>query len=64
MLKAVYNTIASEGHNKASVQTHAVQSESDLPVGMNMQNLHQHHREVHLKMRMLGLSSSKEDSEK
>lgn len=49
VLKAVYNTIASEGHNKASVQAHAVQSESDLPVGMNMQALHQHHREVHFK---------------
>lgn len=49
VLKVVYNTIASEGHNKASVQAHAVQSESDLPVGMNMQNLHQHHREVHFK---------------
>ena len=49
VLKAVYNTIASEGHNKASVQAHAVQSETDLPVGMNMQALHQHHREVHFK---------------
>ena len=49
VLKAVYHTIASEGHNKASVQAHAVQSESDLPVGMNMQALHQHHREVHFK---------------
>jgi hypothetical protein len=49
VLKAVYHTIASEGHNKASVQAHAVQSESDLPVGMNMQGLHQHHREVHFK---------------
>lgn len=49
VLKAVYQTIASEGHNKASVQAHAVASESDLPVGMNMQNLHQHHREVHFK---------------
>lgn len=49
VLKAVYNTIASEGHNKASVQNRAVASESDLPVGMNMQNLHQHHREVHFK---------------
>lgn len=49
VLKAVYNTIASEGHNKASVQAHAVQSESDLPVGMNMQALHQHQREVHFK---------------
>lgn len=47
VLKAVYNTIASEGHNKASVQAHLVQSETDLPVGMNMQALHQHHREVH-----------------
>ncbi|WP_151800305.1 hypothetical protein [Acinetobacter nosocomialis] len=49
VLKAVYNTIASEGHNKASVQAHLVQSETDLPVGMNMQALHQHHREVHFK---------------
>lgn len=49
VLKAAYNTIASEGHNKASVQAHAVQSETDLPVGMNMQALHQHHREVHFK---------------
>jgi hypothetical protein len=49
VLKAVYQTIASEGHNKASVQAHAVQSETDLPVGMNMQALHQHHREVHFK---------------
>lgn len=49
VLKAVYHTIASEGHNKASVQAHLVQSESDLPVGMNMQALHQHHREVHFK---------------
>lgn len=49
LLKAVYNTIASEGHNKVSVQAHAVQSETDLPVGMNMQALHQHHREVHFK---------------
>lgn len=49
VLKSVYNTIASEGHNKASVQAHAVQSETDLPVGMNMQALHQHHREVHFK---------------
>lgn len=47
VLKAIYNTIASEGHNKASVQAHLVQSETDLPVGMNMQALHQHHREVH-----------------
>ncbi|MFP0549389.1 hypothetical protein ACLDXX_12675 [Acinetobacter baumannii] len=49
VLKAVYHTIASEGHNKASVQAHLVQSETDLPVGMNMQGLHQHHREVHFK---------------
>lgn len=49
VLRAVYNTIASEGHNKASVQAHLVQSETDLPVGFNMQNLHQHHREVHFK---------------
>lgn len=49
VLKAVYNTIASEGHSKASVQAHLVQSETDLPVGMNMQALHQHHREVHFK---------------
>lgn len=49
ILRAVYNTIASEGHNKASVQAHLVQSETDLPVGFNMQNLHQHHREVHFK---------------
>lgn len=49
ILKAVYQTIASEGHNKASVQAHAVQSETDLPVGFNMQGLHQHHREVHFK---------------
>lgn len=49
VLKAVYNTIASEGHNKASVQAHLVQSETDLPVGFNMQNLHQYHREVHFK---------------
>lgn len=49
VLKSIYSTIASEGHNKVSVQAHAVQSESDLPVGMNMQNLHQHHREVHFK---------------
>lgn len=49
VLKAVYQTIASEGHNKASVQAHAVQSETDLPVGFNMQALHQHHREVHFK---------------
>ncbi|SSP30256.1 phage-like protein [Acinetobacter pittii] len=49
VLKSVYNTIASEGHNKASVQAHSVQSETDLPVGMNMQGLHQHHREVHFK---------------
>ncbi len=49
VLKSVYNTIASEGHNKASVQAHLVQSETDLPVGMNMQALHQHHREVHFK---------------
>lgn len=49
VLKAVYQTIASEGHNKTSVQNRAVASESDLPVGMNMQNLHQHHREVHFK---------------
>ena len=49
VLKAVYSTISSEGHNKASVQAHAVQSETDLPVGMNMQALHQHHREVHFK---------------
>lgn len=49
VLKAVYQTIASEGHNKASVQAHAVQSESDLPVGFNMQALHQHHREIHFK---------------
>lgn len=47
VLKAVYQTIASEGHNKTSVQNRAVASESDLPVGINMQNLHQHHREVH-----------------
>lgn len=49
VLRAVYNTIASEGHNKASVQAHLVQSETDLPVGFNMQNLHQHHRSVHFK---------------
>lgn len=49
VLKAVYSTISSEGHNKASVQAHLVQSETDLPVGMNMQALHQHHREVHFK---------------
>lgn len=49
VLTAVYQTIASEGHNKASVQAHAVQSETDLPVGFNMQGLHQHHREVHFK---------------
>ncbi|MBD8010247.1 hypothetical protein [Acinetobacter pecorum] len=49
VLKAVYQTIASEGHNKASVQAHAVQSETDLPVGFNMQGLHHHHREVHFK---------------
>ena len=49
VLKAVYQTIASEGHNKASVQAHAVQSETDLPVGFNMQGLHQHHSEVHFK---------------
>jgi len=49
VLKAVYQTIASEGHNKASVQAHLVQSETDLPVGFNMQALHQHHREVHFK---------------
>ena len=49
VLKAVYQTIASEGHNKASVQAHAVQAETDLPVGFNMQGLHQHHREVHFK---------------
>ncbi|EXF56650.1 putative phage protein [Acinetobacter sp. 1294596] len=49
VLKAVYSTISSEGHNKASVQAHAVQSETDLPVGMNMQALHKHHREVHFK---------------
>ena len=49
VLKAVYDTIASEGHNKQSVQNRAVASESDLPVGMNMQNLHQHTREVHFK---------------
>lgn len=49
VLKAVYQTIASEGHSKPSVQAHAVQSESDLPVGFNMQALHQHHREVHFK---------------
>ena len=33
VLKGVYNTIASEGFNKPSVQAHAVQSQSDLPVG-------------------------------
>lgn len=49
VLKSVYQTIASEGHNKASVQAHAVQSATDLPVGFNMQGLHQHHREVHFK---------------
>lgn len=49
VLKAVYQTISSEGHSKPSVQAHAVQSESDLPVGFNMQALHQHHREVHFK---------------
>ena len=49
VLKSVYNTIASEGHNKASVQAHLVQSETDLPVGFNMQSLHQHTREVHFK---------------
>lgn len=49
VLRAVYNTIASEGHNKASVQAHLVQSETDLPVGFNMQNLHQYHRSVHFK---------------
>lgn len=49
VLKAVYNTIASEGHNKASVQAHLVQSETDLPVGFNMQSLHQHTRELHFK---------------
>lgn len=49
VLKAVYHTIASEGHNKATVQAHLVQSETDLPVGFNMQGLHQHHREVHFK---------------
>lgn len=49
VLKGVYNTIASEGFNKPSVQAHAVQSQSDLPVGFNMQNLHQEHREVHFK---------------
>lgn len=49
VLKGVYNTIASEGFNKPSVQAHAVHSQSDLPVGFNMQNLHQEHREVHFK---------------
>lgn len=49
VLKGVYNTIASEGHNKISVQNKAVASETDLPVGINMQSLHQHHREVHFK---------------
>lgn len=49
VLKGVYQTISSEGHNKASVQAHLVQSETDLPVGFNMQALHQHHREVHFK---------------
>lgn len=49
VLKAVYQTIASEGHNSKAVQNRAVASESDLPVGMNMQNLHQHHSEVHFK---------------
>ncbi|MEB6558768.1 hypothetical protein [Acinetobacter baumannii] len=39
----------SMGFNKPSVQAHAVQSQSDLPVGFNMQNLHQEHREVHFK---------------
>lgn len=49
VLKGVYNTIASEGHNKALVQNYSVQSQSDLPVGLNMQNLHQQSREVHFK---------------
>lgn len=49
VLRTVYETVASEGHNKKAVQNHLVQSETDLPVGINMQNLHQHHREVHFK---------------
>lgn len=49
VLRAVYNTIASEGHNKAAVQNRNVQSETGLPMGSNMQNLHQETREVHFK---------------
>lgn len=49
VLKSVYHTIASEGHNKPAVQNTVVSSQTDLPVGMNMQNLHQHTREVHFK---------------
>jgi len=49
VLRSIFETIASEGHNKKAVQNHLVQSQTDLPVGINMQNLHQHHREVHFK---------------
>lgn len=49
VLRGVYNTIASEGHNKSVVQNRMVQSDTDLPMGINMQNLHQHSREVHFK---------------
>lgn len=49
VLRAVNETIRSEGHNKEAIQTHNVQSASELPVGVNMQKLHQHTREVHFK---------------
>ncbi|MGR3979028.1 hypothetical protein FW754_15455 [Acinetobacter sp. 1207_04] len=49
VLRAVNETIRSEGHNKEAIQIHNVQSASEFPVGVNMQNLHQHTREVHFK---------------
>ncbi|ELW77054.1 MULTISPECIES: hypothetical protein [Acinetobacter] len=49
VLRAVYSTISSEGHNKDALKYHNVQSEAELPVGLNMQNMHQHTREIHFK---------------
>lgn len=49
VLSSVYDTISSEGHNKPEVQYRAVEGITDLPVGVNMQALHQYSREVHFK---------------
>lgn len=49
VLAGVYMTIASEGHNKAAIQNLNVKTDMDLPSGSNMQNYHQHSREVHFK---------------